>query len=184
MTPSPAEAGKSPKEPIKLYNDVYFTNPEPFHNTWYPFQRLPPELRSDIWTAFLRERRMIELDVYILGNGNEERDATTNRANDDQAYVQQNHLGNVISGRKYELGFRGGFGKTLTPLLWVTRESRAATLRFYRVHLPITHRMQDRLLYLNPEYDLFVTHVLQGFFSFLLPDLLHDIRAYDPRDRG
>ncbi len=69
MAPSPAPAGFAglpPKETIRLYNDVHFTDPEPFHKTWYPFQRLPPELRSEIWTAFLRHRRMIELDLCML----------------------------------------------------------------------------------------------------------------------
>ncbi|KAK3898865.1 hypothetical protein C8A05DRAFT_37539 [Staphylotrichum tortipilum] len=183
MVPSPAPAGnasKPPKEPTKLYNDVHFTNPVLFHKTWYPFQRLPPELRGHIWTAFLRDRRMIELDLYMLNP----EDATDDGPDAEQTYVQQNHLGNVISGRGYCLEFCGGFGTTISPLLWVNRESRAATRRFYRVHLPLKHKTGLRVLYLSPEYDLVVTHLRPGLFTSLLPDFLHDIRAYDTRDRG
>ncbi len=90
----------------------------------------------------------------------------------------------MISGRGYCLEFRGGFGTAISPLLWVSRESRVATRRFYRVHLPLQSQRGPRVLYLSPEYDLVVTHLRHGLFTSLLPDLLHDIRAYDTRYQG
>ncbi len=184
MAPSLAQVGQVQLVPIKLYNDVHFTKLKRHKESWGPFQRLPPELRSEIWTAFLRDRRMIEVDLYVPG-------ATVDATNldEEKSYVQQNHLGKVISGREYCFKFRGGFGKTVSSLLWVSREARAATLRFYRVHLPVKidtggEHLVERVLYLNPEYDLFVTHLVRGVFTCLLPDLLHDIRAFDPMDRG
>jgi hypothetical protein len=101
-------------------------------------------------------------------------------------YTARNHLGRIVSGRGYtiEIGnLKGGYSASLSPPLWVNREARQATLHFYRVHLPFPGLGADRVLYLNPEYDVLY---LDGekTYGILLPDFLHDVRAYDPKDQG
>lgn len=211
--------------PVRLYNDVYFrtSDPEPCGTLepWAPFPRLPPELRLHVWFLALRKYRLIEVHI-----------SATSSQDSSKLYTDRNHLGRVVSGRHYNLQMRGGSHvRTLSPLLWVNREAREATLAFYRVHLPLPrvkhyaapmlympppsmqrheqhalptpnqshehrfvippppprrNRSGNRVLYLSPEFD--VLSVNPGRDSnvgiTLLPDLLHDIKSYDPRGQG
>ncbi|KAK4233462.1 hypothetical protein C8A03DRAFT_19469 [Achaetomium macrosporum] len=176
--------------PVRLFNDVYWsrTTPPTTHNSrWAPFPRLPTELRLHIWLLFLRQHRMIELQLYV----DVDEDGQSRR------YTDCNGLGRVVSGRDYtvEIGGRA-YAASLSPLLWVNREARQATLSFYRVHLPFPRYDGGRVLYLNPEYDVVCIGPRAQGFSLApvpterihrlnpLPDFLHDVRAHDPRDQG
>ncbi|KAK4235998.1 hypothetical protein C8A03DRAFT_45942 [Achaetomium macrosporum] len=175
---------------VRLFNDVYLgrTAPQTTCNniTWAPFPRLPAELRLHVWLLFLRQHRMIELWLYIDGDINGQ----------SRRYTYRNDLGKVVSGQGYTLETSGrGFAASLSPLLWVNREARQATLSFYRVHLPFPRYNGNLVLYLNPEYDVLYLgpreqyrHPAlaseQHWDPTLLSDFLHDVRAHDPRDQG
>ncbi len=115
-------------------------------------------------------------------------------------YDRRNHLGKRVSDRGYTLVLKSGqnFAAMFNPLLWVNSEARQVALDFYRVHLPFPGRDEDRLLYINPEYDVLYAWPAYVYRTYadgtpiaslpnvatLLVDLLCDLRAYDPRDRG
>ena len=186
---------------VRLFNDLHFapTASSPVNRVWAPFPRLPVELRLQIWLVFLRRHRMIE--VGIRPDKNEDGDTYPGEIPlMSRFYARHNHLGKRVSDRGYTLVFKGGqgFATALNPLLWVNSEARQTALGFYRVHLPFPGREGDQLLYLNPEYDVLYawpayvyrtyTHdtpfVSMPNAATLLVDLLCDLRAYDPRDRG
>ncbi|KAK3290944.1 uncharacterized protein B0H64DRAFT_451522 [Chaetomium fimeti] len=160
---------------VRLFNDVYWSSvvPRATDDTrWFPFRRLPPELRLHIWWLFLQKHRMIELNIFG------DRDSPYNNA-----YADRNHLNKVVSGRAYRVEIHGrGYAVSLSPLLWVNSESRQATLGYYRVHLPFPGPGGDRVLYLNPEHD--VLDLGGSCHPHILPDFVYDVRAYDPQDRG
>jgi hypothetical protein len=135
---------------------------------------------------------MIELDLYCAA----EEDATTYPGNGPQCryYTDRNRLGNVVSGRGYvlcwtgrrERGHAGNVTESYSPLLWVNHEARRTALEFYRVHLPFFGLQRRQVLYLNPEYDV-VSIRPRSFHPpplCLLADLLHDVKAYDPKRQG
>ncbi|KAH6612914.1 hypothetical protein B0J18DRAFT_460782 [Chaetomium sp. MPI-SDFR-AT-0129] len=169
-----------------LFNDVYFErhsestfSPSPF--TWAPFSRLPAELRLHIWKLSLQQHRMIEVDILTIAR------------NDIPQYTNRNHLGRIISDKNYTRRLRGreSYALSLTPLLRVSHEARAAALSFYHIHLPLN---TGQVLYLNSEYDVVYARPRHkkhpvGFnylqdHMFLLVDFLHDVRAYDHKDHG
>lgn len=178
-TASPSDAELDNDAAVRLFNDVHFQNTRDATGIFAPFALLPTELRLHIWLLFLRQYRMIE--VRLMGPGGDDRGnfSTSGR----QSYSDRNHLGKVVSGGGYRLEIRGrGFAATFSPLLWVSRESRQVALNFYRVHLPFPEYKRSQLLYLNPEYD--VLYAQPEMWVTLLPDVLHDVRAYDPKDQG
>ncbi|KAL2173261.1 uncharacterized protein P884DRAFT_265207 [Thermothelomyces heterothallicus CBS 202.75] len=161
----------------------------PAPSIWAPFPRLPAELRLRIWLLSLQQHRMIEVDLYP---------ATATGDNDTPQYADRNHLGRIVSGRNRtytsRLRGRGSYAASLTPLLRVSREARAAALSFYHIHLPLG---TGQVLYLSPEYD--VVYVRPRWprpirrlpeidpkpeFGVILVDFLHDARAYDYKDQG
>lgn len=83
---------------------------------------------------------------------------------------------------------------TGSPLLQVSSEARHAALQYYRVRLPFPRGGGGQVLYLNPEHDvLFVRPEVPSRWTgaqapprptVVLIDFLHDVRAYDPRDKG
>ena len=186
---------------VRLYNDIHFapTAPSSIDHAWTPFARLPVELRLHIWLLFLRRHRMIEVGI----RPDEDEDGTAYPGEIpllSRFYDRRNHLGKRVSGRGYTLVLKGGqgFATTLNPLLWVNSEARQTALEFYRVHLPFPGRDGDQLLYLNPEYDVLYAWPAYVYRTYtddtafvpmpnaatLLVDLLCDLRAYDPKDRG
>ena len=70
------------------------------------------------------------------------------------------------------------YAAPLSPLLSVNREARRAALSFSSVHLPFPGLHSERVLYLNPLYDLFSIGL---GIATLLADFLHDVKAYDTR---
>ncbi|KAL2146622.1 hypothetical protein VTI28DRAFT_3121 [Corynascus sepedonium] len=192
----PANAGESMGNNLNptplLFNDVYFSRWEepmsPSPPIWAPFPRLPAELRLRIWLLLLQQHRMIEVDLHpTTGN------------NGTPQYADRNHLGRIVSGRSRSytsrLRGRGSYAASLTPLLCVSREARAAALSFYHIHLPLGG---GQVLYLNPEYDVVYVRPRapkpinrlppetdpDPEFGAILVDFLHDARAYDYKDQG
>lgn len=176
--------------PARIYNDVHFRpRNQVICDSWALFPQLLPELRLHIWQVFLQQHRMIELGIRADGDEN---------GPQSHYYTDRNHLGNIVSGRNYSLTISGrGYTASLSPLLRVSSEARQAALDFYRVQLPFPLRDGERVLYLNPEYD--VLYVRPEFRSPNMPptdvqpkpraasvlvDFLHDARAYDPKDKG
>jgi hypothetical protein len=183
------------KETVRLFNDVFFsrTAPPAIWDTWDPFPRLPVELRMSIWLLFLQRHRMIEVSIRAA----DDEDGTTYPGHDDDAqsrfYTHRNYLGRIVSGRGYTLYIKGrGYATSFSPLLWVNSEARQAALGFYRVHLPFPRQAGGQVLYLNPEHDVIYvrpeypppTVRLRIRPDTVLPDFLHDVRAYDPKDQG
>lgn len=172
---------------VHLYNDVHFKPWLPYpSDSWDPFPRLPVELRLRIWQLFLeRHHRMVCLTVDCLpGNA------------PSQYYLGRNHLGRIVSGRDYTLRIHGkDNAATPSPLLRVNREARQVALDFYHVQLPFPRPDAEKVLYLNAKYD--VLHLQLSDESISTPvhsweldpgttwvDLLHDLRAYDRKDKG
>ncbi|KAK4245880.1 hypothetical protein C7999DRAFT_33737 [Corynascus novoguineensis] len=138
---------------------------------------------------------MIELDICPATV----EDATTYPGDGSQSwyYSDRNVLGNVVSNRNYILSWSGRCQTPVgsySPLLWVNREARGATLGFYRVHLPFFGLQREKALYLNPEYDVVSIQprwnenrdrtTRAPDYLTLLPDFLHDIKAYDHKGQG
>jgi len=193
QTPAPTttHADTDPPTPPRLFNDVHFQRwgPQgPRHVApWAPFARLPPELRRYLWLACLRRHRMIDLDICTPAG----EDAAVHSGHASQYYSRRNALGNIVSGRDYVLSWSGdrqGPAGAFSPLLWVSREARRAALAFYRVQLPFFGLQRDRVLYLNPTYDVVSIQPQwkpgRAASHRLLADLLHDIKAYDRKGQG
>jgi hypothetical protein len=195
---SGGEATGSGSTPL-LFNDVYFgqedkPTPAPAWSTWTPFPRLPAELRLHIWLLHLgRQHRMIDLD---LGPATD--DDKDNGPSPSQPYSDRNHLGRVVSSRRYTLSIRGrgSLADVACPtwLLRVNREARDAARSFYHIGLPLS---AGQVLYLNSEYDVVYIRPrrpkylytpglprLDPAFGPMLVDFLHDARAYDYKDQG
>ena len=170
--------GRHSNAPVRLFNDLHFAARPSDDTSWAPFSLLPTELRLHIWQLFVEQHRLIEVEISTPFYTNDQEQSP-------RYYADCNHLGNVVSGRGYELEIRGrgGYAAALSPLLWVNHEARQVALNFYRVRLPFPRNGIHRELYLNPEYD--VLYVQPGYLhAALIPDLLHDVRAYDPKDQG
>ncbi|KAK3901058.1 hypothetical protein C8A05DRAFT_45206 [Staphylotrichum tortipilum] len=164
--------------PPRLFNDVHFQRWEP---------QGPRHLRRYLWLACLRRHRMIDLDIRAPAG----EDAAVHSDHGSQYYSHRNALGNIVSGRDYVLSWSGdrqGPAGAYSPLLWVSREARRAALAFYRVQLPFFGLHRDRVLYLNPTYDVVSIQPQwrpgRVASHRLLADLLHDIKAYDRKGQG
>ena len=196
-TPAPTAEGHTdapaPPAPPGLFNDVHFQRwepPAPRHVApWAPFVRLPPELRRYLWLVCLRRHRMIELDICVAAS----EDAAAHPGDDSRYYSSRNALGNIVSGRDYVVSWTGnrqGPAGAYSPLLWVSREARQAALSFYRVHLPFFGLQRNRVLYLNPAYDVVSVQLRReehgaAFHPYVvLADFLHDVKAYDRKGQG
>ncbi|KAK3291058.1 uncharacterized protein B0H64DRAFT_349857 [Chaetomium fimeti] len=181
-----------------LFNDVYSSRWEALSpalgTAFFPFRRLPVELRLHVWLLSLQRYRMIEVDISSRTD-----DGVANSL-ESRCYIDPNHLGRVISGGGYTLALRGHESKTTPLILQVNREARGAALSFYQIHLPFPKwQYREQVLYLNPKYDVVFVRPRRpktppGWnsmnprpepkFANLLVDLLHDARAYDYKDQG
>ncbi|EJT70496.1 hypothetical protein GGTG_11519 [Gaeumannomyces tritici R3-111a-1] len=178
---------------MQLLNDTHFRS-TPSDTAFRFFQRLPVELRLIIWLHTLRRSRWVPLDI-VLPEDEESRakwpgqvGAASGPSHQNKerppSYTTTNSLGRVISGNDYYFAVHDD-GSALSPLLRVSKEARKVALDFYRLRLPVHHRLpqaQGRPLYLNPEWD--VIFLRWAKFPRLLADVLHDIKAYDVRDVG
>ncbi|KAM0552412.1 hypothetical protein ACHAPJ_007972 [Fusarium lateritium] len=149
---------------------------EPQQFTLFP--RLPPEIRRKIWHTSLQYQRIIK--VYLRMHLVFVAHCRTNGVpgpplvprQDDPVYYP------VVQGRQ-----------TLSKLYRVNRESRAAALSFYRVHLPCwltkgaakKHLWTPGTVYYNPEYDFL--HIEQD--DMFIVDFVQKLKVdYDPRHVG
>ncbi|TGO57942.1 hypothetical protein BCON_0060g00160 [Botryotinia convoluta] len=104
---------------------------------------------------------------------------TTSSGNEPEDIVLRPQDIHIISGGHYELSINKTIVDTTNQLFHTTIESRSAALDFYRIRPPLA-RGHIRI---NPEYNVLF---LQDWDKApqMLADVLHDIRAYDPRDEG
>lgn len=209
-TTDPAMENNPSPTPL-LFNDVYFNSwvkplaPSP--PVWAPFPRLPFELRLRIWYLALQQHRMIELDLcHTAGEDHvpnyaggcdygshytDDQDYVLSFADDSDGtgYADRNHLGRIVSSRTpsytCRLRGRGSYAASLSVLLRVSREARAAALSFYHIHLPLS---TGEVLYLSSECDVVYVRFRKIYYikplNAMLVDLLHDARAYDYKDHG
>ncbi|KAK6855878.1 hypothetical protein PG995_008029 [Apiospora arundinis] len=157
----------------KLFNDEHFAPSKNCRaHEFHHFSRLPLELRLWIWTLSLMHHRFIPIYFVKIG---------VDGINIDHVplYTSQNDLGNTISGSPYKLSVNARVADAASPLLSTTVESRLAAMEFFRIRVPL---IQGHMR-ICPEYDVLY---LQGWHRapFILADVLHDIRAYDPEDEG
>ncbi|KAK6078238.1 hypothetical protein SCUP234_06236 [Seiridium cupressi] len=161
------------------------------------FTSLPCELRFHIWKTSLKCNRIIYITCLPCSSPPPWR-----QQGRGGRYSTYNELGKATSGDRYEHRFQN---LPRPALLRVSVEARSVALRFYRVKLPLYQSIpaivnestssqrsnrdksgQTCSLFFNPEYD-FLSPCIPSLFPHrrhLFFDLLHDIKAYDPRDIG
>jgi hypothetical protein len=164
---------------ITLFNDEYLAPSRKKSSLeFHLFSRLPREIRLCIWSLSLKQRRFIP--IY----GKKTKDDRKSYADDPlPPYSSRNELGKIVSGSHYGLSINAPESFIASPLFSTTRESRFAALDFYRLRLPLV-RGQIRI---NPEYDVIFIHsqqIHQRGLKYVFADILHDMRAYDPKDEG
>nr|EAQ71535.1 hypothetical protein MGCH7_ch7g942 [Pyricularia oryzae 70-15] len=169
----------------ELFNDVYFQS-QSCDSVFSKFPYLPRELRQMIWSHSLRRRRWIPLRVVLPTDYLSYVDYGQSREKYLRTpyYGARNSLGKIISGWDYHLAVDKE-DSTLSPLFGVSSEARQIALEFYRVRVPVRQCLSlssGRDLRLNPEYD--VVFLKWAYRSYLIADILHDIKAHDPQDVG
>ncbi|KAI6266889.1 hypothetical protein MCOR27_010834 [Pyricularia oryzae] len=169
----------------ELFNDVYFQS-QSCDSVFSKFPYLPRELRQMIWSHSLRRRRWIPLRVVLPTDYLSYVDYGQSREKYLRTpyYGARNSLGKIISGWDYHLAVDKE-DSTLSPLFGVSSEARQIALEFYRVRVPVRQCLSlssGRDLRLNPEYD--VVFLKWAYRSYLIADVLHDIKAHDPQDVG
>ncbi|KAF7900092.1 hypothetical protein EAF00_004428 [Botryotinia globosa] len=160
---------------VALFIDVYLNQSKQNQSSkFHCFSSFPKEIRLKIWALSLHQNRFIP--IYVS------KTASQDNANDhDQShlYSKYNDLGKIISGVHYQLSINRPILDTANHLFNTIIESRSAALDFYRIHLPLTRGF----IQIKPEYDMLF---LQNWDKApqVVADILHDIRAYDPKDEG
>ncbi|KAF5877153.1 uncharacterized protein Bfra_001516 [Botrytis fragariae] len=160
---------------VPLFNDNHLgPSTQNQSSRFHLFSDFPQEIRLRIWNLSLHQHRFIPVCVNKTA-----RQDNANHHDQYQFYSSHNDLGKIISGGNYQLSINKPILNTTNQLFYTTIESRSAALDFYRIRLPLT-RGHIRI---NPEYDVLF---LQDWDKAppMLADILHDIRAYDPKDEG
>ncbi|PQE04505.1 pectinesterase precursor protein [Rutstroemia sp. NJR-2017a BVV2] len=164
---------------IALFNDAHLAPSRKKSSLeFHLFSSLPREIRLCIWSLSLKQRRFIP----ICGRNTKD-DPNSNHDDQLQLYSSRNELGKIVSGSHYELSINAPESFIASPLFSTTRESRFAALEFYRLRLPLVQGQ----IRISPEYDVVFLHDRQKYnsgFGDIFADILHDIRAYDPKDEG
>ncbi|ESZ91229.1 hypothetical protein SBOR_8375 [Sclerotinia borealis F-4128] len=159
----------------KFFNHEHIASSKQNHSLkFHLFPCLPREIRLHIWSLSLSQHRFIPIWVSSTTD-----DSNPDQNNRSRLYSSYNYLGNIISGSHYELSINDSVSNTVSPFLSTTIESRSAALDFFHICLPIA-RGQVRI---SPEYDVLFLQSWDKDPS-LLANILHDIRAYDPKDEG
>ncbi|ROW04781.1 hypothetical protein VMCG_04899 [Cytospora schulzeri] len=164
------------KSSIAVLNSTLKATPQ--ERTFHLFPSLPKELRLQIWEEAVPRERLIR--VYLRRGEERQREPPPR-------YLEQNHLGKLISGPRYTATAEGH--KINSKFLRVNKEAREVALAFHRVHLPFslrdpgTNRAEESTLYLNPEHD--ILHIdADAPVRETLIDFFWDLKAYDPRGVG
>ncbi|KAF7955579.1 hypothetical protein EAE96_004505 [Botrytis aclada] len=160
---------------VALFNDDHLgLSKQNQTSRFHLFSEFPKEIRLNIWTLSLEQHRFIPICV-----GKTARQDNANHYDQSQFYSSHNDLGKIISGGHYELFINKPILDTTSQLFYTTKESRSTALDFYRIRLPLA-RGHIRI---NPECDLLF---LQDWDKApqVLANILHDIKAYDPKDEG
>ncbi|KAF7929755.1 hypothetical protein BELL_0037g00180 [Botrytis elliptica] len=160
---------------VALFNDDHLgPSKQNQSSRSYLFSDFPKEIRLNIWTLSLHQHRFIPICVSKTAGQD-------NASHHDQSHFYSNHndLGKIISGGDYQLSINKPILDTTNQLFYTTIEARSVALDFYRICLPLA-RGHIRI---NPEYDVLF---LQDWDKApqMFADILHDIRAYDPKDEG
>lgn len=150
----------------------------PQGQTFHPFEYLPKELRLQIWEEAVPRERLIRVHLKL---------PVERPHNLPPRYLEKNHLGNPISGRRYKAIAKGH--QTNSKFLRVNKEAREVALALYRVHMPFyftvpgTNQAEEMTLYLSPEHD--ILHIgASAPVKETLIDFFWDMKAYDPKGVG
>ncbi|TGO40691.1 hypothetical protein BHYA_0033g00450 [Botrytis hyacinthi] len=98
-------------------------------------------------------------------------------------YTTRNAMGNIISGSYYELAINDSAVNHMNSRIFLTsKKSRWAALDYFRLRLPLANNRHIRV---NPDHDVLFFHPAHDIRDInILAAILHDIKAYDPRDQG
>ena len=165
-------------EPYTIFNDAFGTGPRAGHSTtFWPFPRLPVELRTKIWTECIPAHRFIHV---LLDNDLVEEFS--------KLYTTKNELGNIISGCPYRMRAAGSEEWSPDTLIRVNHEASSVFHSICRVRIPLPVKGGDgsvKSLYISPENDTVWAVCDQNSRADpLLVSFLHDLVAYDPKGIG
>ena len=146
-------------------------------STFFPFPRLPVEIRLEIWRQSLQRQRLIH--VYL-------------EKRTEQAATQTAASTDSVSKREKFEAIVDGY-QALSKLLRINSESRWVALGFYRVRIPCWFRerglsqevkSKPGLLLFNPEHDFLHISSRPLVEDTLIDFLYHLKTTYDPRRTG
>ena len=165
-------------EPYTIFNDAFGTEPrESQSSTFWPFPRLPVELRTKIWTECIPTQRFVRV---VLDNDSLDKFP--------ELYTTKNELGNIISGCPYRMLAAGSAEWAPQTLIRVNHEAGSVFRRIRRVRIPLPVKGGDgslKSLYISPENDtVWVTIQQNSRPEPLLVSFLHDLVAYDAEGIG
>ncbi|TEY65558.1 hypothetical protein BOTCAL_0139g00250 [Botryotinia calthae] len=167
-----------------LFNDVHFASPKQdetfdavrsFHN----FPILPKEVRLRIWLLALQPRpRFISIRINLTTQ-----DQTEIQHIQSQMYTTRNAMGNIISGSYYEFAIdESAVNYMISAIFSTSKESRWAALDYFRLRLPLANNRHTRV---SPNHDILYFHPGHDIREInMLAAILHDVNAYDPKDKG
>jgi hypothetical protein len=187
----------SSRLPFPLFNSALTCGDTAF----YPFTRLPKELRLLVWRHALQRERIVRL--HLSDPDFEDPEIALQMIDHRRADYRQRK-----SSGRYNVTIQGN--QILSKYLRISRESREETLAFYRIHLPcrfaqmprqendkfgwfisrktLVNELEDLIVpgnfYFNSEWD--VLHITCfPVANALIPPFVHDLRTkYDPRGVG
>ncbi|TGO49962.1 hypothetical protein BCON_0195g00180 [Botryotinia convoluta] len=100
-----------------------------------------------------------------------------------QMYTTRNAMGNIISGSYYELVINeSAVNHMISTIFSTSKESRWAALDYFCLCPPLANSRHIRV---SPDHDFLFFHAGREIRDInMLAAILHDIKAYDPRDQG
>ncbi|KAL2676533.1 hypothetical protein Neosp_010294 [[Neocosmospora] mangrovei] len=131
-------------------------NPKPTtEGTFYPFPRLPIEIRCMIWEQELHHERFICVDLTS-------HEAQSEHIRPHTPWVQSDVAQNYLITSAWP---------AINKIFHINAESRSYATRFYRVQLPCRYVREDRveekgIFYFNPELDTLEIKGMQYFVKF------------------
>ncbi|TGO20825.1 hypothetical protein BPAE_0262g00020 [Botrytis paeoniae] len=167
-----------------LFNDLHFVSPKQNGPSieiasFHQFSILPKEIRLRIWLLALQPRpRFISVRINLTAL-----DQTEIQHIQSQMNTTRNALGNIISGSYYKLAINeSAVNHMINTIFSTSKESRWAALDYFRLRLPLANNRHIRV---NPDHDILFFHAGYKIRDInMLAAILHDVKAYDPRDHG